>query len=333
MHSSAKWSAEDIEMPKISESEMKSERLNIFNEKFTELLETHMRLQCAQDPTKVKRSENNVVTDPAYLAPHIKVGPGVIRPTVVTVGDPFRCDVVVKYCDKSEEIQWNREYRLFNATYEGSDISIISHGIGGPGSAICFEELVKLGAKTIIRLGTCGAMQPHIKTGDLIVASGACREDGYTDFVAPKGFPAVGDNELTLELFNQAIGMNHKVHIGPILTSGLFYEGSSVPSSLKVNADAGALMVEMEVAALFIVGSMRGIRTAAIATADGNVFNQGDYDPHGTIVAEGKKKMFKVGLNTAKKAAQEDNRTSEPEIFESSNQKKYLELFKSKKFI
>ena len=59
-------------------------------------------------------------------------------------------------------------------------------------------------------------------------------------------------------------------------------------------------MVEMEVAALFIVGSMRGIRTAAIATADGNVFNNGDYDPHGTVVAEGKKNMLKVGLNVAK---------------------------------
>jgi len=65
-----------------------------------------------------------------------------------------------------------------------------------------------------------------------------------------------------------------------------------MPSSLKVNADTGALMVEMEVAALFIIGTMRGVRTAAIATADGNVFNQGDYDPHGKIVAEGKKKML-----------------------------------------
>lgn len=79
-----------------------------------------------------------------------------------------------------------------------------------------------------------------------------------------------------------------------------------MPSTLKTNADTGALMVEMEVAALFIIGSMRGIRTAALATADGNVFNQGDYDPHGKIVAEGKIKMLKCGLNVAKKAAIED---------------------------
>lgn len=61
---------------------------------------------------------------------------------------------------------------------------------------------MKLGAKTIIRLGTCGGMQSHIKTGDLIVASGACREDGFTQYVAPEGFPAVGDNELTIALYN-----------------------------------------------------------------------------------------------------------------------------------
>ena len=110
------------------------------------------------------------------------------------MGDPFRVEVVAKMCQKYEEIQWNREYRLYNVTFEDADMSIVSHGIGGPGAAICFEELIKLGAKTIIRLGTCGGLQPHIKTGDLIVASGACREDGFTDFVAPKGFPAVGDN-------------------------------------------------------------------------------------------------------------------------------------------
>lgn len=233
-------------------------------------------------------------------------------------------------CEKYEQVQWNREYRLYNVTFEDQDLSIVSHGIGGPGAAICFEELVMLGAKTIIRLGTSGALQPYIKTGDLIVASGACREDGYTEFVAPKGFPAVGDNELTLGLYNQAKAMNTTVHLGVALTSGMFYQGSSIPSSLRVNADTGAIMVEMEVAALFIVGAMRGIRTAAIATADGNVFNEGDYDPHGTIVAEAKEKMLKCGLNIAKKAAIEDNQSEEVQIFDSQIQLKYLDLFKSK---
>ena len=67
--------------------------------------------------------------------------------------------------------------------------------------------------------------------------------------------------------------MNCTVHLGVALTSGLFYAGNVIPSTLRANADAGELMVEMEIAALFVIGSMRGIRTAAIATADGNLFN------------------------------------------------------------
>lgn len=177
---------------------MRSHRLAQFNEKIKEVF----KKEFTQDLTDKEKSEKFVVTDPTYVAPHIKVGPGVIRPTVITVGDPFRCEAVAKQCQTYEEVQWNREYRLFNATYQNADLSIVSHGIGGPGAAICFEELSKLGAKTIIRLGTCGAMQGHIKTGDLIVAKAAQREDGYSSWVSPEGFPAVGDNELTMALYN-----------------------------------------------------------------------------------------------------------------------------------
>ena len=61
-------------------------------------------------------------------------------------------------CEKSEEIVWNREYRVYNVRFEGAEMTVASHGIGGPGAAICFEELIQLGAKTIIRLGTCGSL-------------------------------------------------------------------------------------------------------------------------------------------------------------------------------
>ena len=74
------------------------------------------------------------------------------------VGDPFRCEDLAKLCEEYKEIKWNREYRTINATYQGADLTITSHGIGGTGAAICFEELIKVGATTIIRLGTCGAM-------------------------------------------------------------------------------------------------------------------------------------------------------------------------------
>ena len=187
-----------------------------------------------------------------------------------------------------------------------------------------------LGAKTIIRLGTCGSMQPYIKTGDLIVATGACREDGYTNYVAPKPFPAVCDNQLALDLYNQAKAMGTTVYMGVALTSGMFYPVNSMPSTLKVNADTGALFVEMELAALFVIGSLRGIRTAGIAVDDGNVFVENAYDPHGNTVSDGKVKMIKAGLIVAKKAAIEDNQKEKVHFFNEQKDAEYLQIFKSK---
>lgn len=101
--------------------------------------------------------------------------------------------------------------------------------------------------------------------------------------------------------------MGFKAHIGVTLTNGSFYTGPAVASSLQVNADAGALSVEMENATLFCIGTVRGIRTGAIATIDGSPFNwdKGDYDPDGKLVSDGKRKMMMIGLKVAKKIAVE----------------------------
>jgi len=183
-----KWEFDDL-MPESSDKEMRSFRLHQFNEKFHDLIDRRKK----PNGTYFNYVKENVILDPTYLAPHLKVGPGVVRPVVLAVGDPFRCEVLAKLCDSFEEVSWNREYRMYNIEYDGASLTIVSHGIGGPGAAICFEELIKCGATTIIRLGTCGAMQSHIKTGDLIVATAACREDGYSSLIAPSGFPAVAD--------------------------------------------------------------------------------------------------------------------------------------------
>ena len=248
----------------------------------------------------------NITKETDYVAPHLKVGLGVIRPVVLTVGDPFRCDVVAKLCDEATEVEWNREYRLFNVTFEGTELTVVSHGIGGPGAAICFEELIKLGATTIIRLGTCGSLKPkEIKTGDLVVSVGACREDGHSSFIVPSGFPAVADPRLTLALYDTAKSLGYKIFKGVTLTSGVFYPGPALASSLQVNADAGALSVEMENATLFCIGSLRGIRTAAVGVIDGSPFlwDKGEYDPHGEKVKMGKERMILTGLKVAKKVA------------------------------
>ena len=127
------------------------------------------------------KAGNTVTIDPKYKANHLMVTPDQIRPVVLAVGDPGRCDTVVKLCQKAVEVKWNREYRLFNVTYDGTEITLVSHGIGGPGAAICFEELIHLGAKVIIRCGTCGTLQPDdMKPGDLMISTACASEDGHS---------------------------------------------------------------------------------------------------------------------------------------------------------
>lgn len=104
-----------------------------------------------------------------------------------------------------------------------------------------------------------------------------------------------------------AKSLGYRVHMGISLTSGVFYPGPAVASTLQVNADAGCLSVEMENATLFAVGAVRGIRTGAIGTIDGSPFlwEEGDYDPHGETVKKGKERMILTGLKVAKKVALE----------------------------
>jgi len=273
------------------------------------------------------------------MAPHLAVGHGVVRPVVLCCGDPFRSKIIAEMCDTHEQVAHNREYRMYNVSYEGADMTIVSHGIGGPGAAICFEELIKLGATTIIRLGTCGSLKPtEIKQGMLVVSTSACREDGHSSWMVPSGFPAVADPRVSLALYDQAKSLGYNVQMGITLTSGNFYPGPAMPSTLQVNADAGALTVEMENATLFCVGSVRGIRTGAIATVDGSPFNweDGDYDPHGKTVAEGKIRMIKTGLKVGRQIVAEDKaaaltKASPNKIFENDDlTKNYIEIFKSK---
>jgi len=100
---------------------------------------------------------------------------------VLAVGDPGRCDKVAGLCEKAVEVKYNREYRLVNMTFEGTEITVVSHGIGGPGAGICFEELIHLGAKVIIRCGTCGSLKPKaMKPGDIMISNACAREDGHS---------------------------------------------------------------------------------------------------------------------------------------------------------
>jgi len=94
---------------------------------------------------------------------------------------------------------------LLNLTFEGVQLTVVSHGCGGTGAAICFEELIHLGCKAIIRCGSCGSLDPKIvKLGDLMISSSSCSEDGHSTLMVPNGYPAAADPYISIQLHKEA---------------------------------------------------------------------------------------------------------------------------------
>ncbi|MBF0546141.1 MAG: nucleoside phosphorylase [Candidatus Riflebacteria bacterium] len=231
------------------------------------------------------------------MQPHLKLSEGSISPFVLTCGDPARAEAIAKLCNNFKELAYNREYRTFSGEYGGKKITITSHGVGSAGAAICFEELIKLGAKAIIRVGTCGTLNEKLNQGDHIIADAAAREDGITSLLVPNGFPAIADSRVTDALEMACKKVFAPFRRGIVVTSDLFYPGV-LPPSLADYSKSGVLGAEMECSALFVISSLRGIKAGAILTVDGNPlkWQEGNYDPHGEAVSKGKERMLKIAL-------------------------------------
>lgn len=241
---------------------------------------------------------------PEKLLPHTKLAAGSVTPTVLVCGDPARVRRVVSYLEEPEKIAEWREYVTYRGMYHGRCLTVCSHGVGAPGAAIAFEELIEAGAERIIRIGSCGSLQPHIRPGDLVVASAAVQNTGYGREVVPEGFPAVADLEATLALQDTAVALGYKPQTGIVLTRDAFFTGvnpTAAPNHMQMAA-AHVLAVEMECAALFLVGTLRQIPTAAILAVDGYVESEPDmmetFDPHRNVVQQGVERAIQTALES-----------------------------------
>ena len=164
-------------------------------------------------------------------------------------------------------------------TLDGKKVSVTSTGIGGPSAAIAIEELVRCGADTFIRVGTCGGMQEDVLSGDIVIASGAIRMDGTGREYAPIEYPAVSDFEVTSALGQAAEELNMRFHIGVTQSKDSFY-GQHSPETMPVSYELenkwnawlrmGCLASEMESATLFIVGSFHRVRVGSVCMVMAN---------------------------------------------------------------
>ena len=147
---------------------------------------------------------------------HIGLKEGDVGEYVILPGDPKRCAKIAAYFDDARLVADRREYTTYTGYLNGVKVSVTSTGIGGPSAAIALEELVKVGAKKFIRVGTCGGMDIDVKSGDLVIATGAIRMEGTSKEYAPIEFPAVADYDIVTSLINAAKKLNQNYHVGVV---------------------------------------------------------------------------------------------------------------------
>lgn len=204
---------------------------------------------------------------------HLQIRPGDIGEYVILTGDPKRCSKIAAQLEQASLIADSREYVTYTGQLCGQKVSVVSTGIGGPSAAIAMEELVRCGAHTFIRVGTCGGMQLEVQGGDLIVATGAVRMEGTSKEYAPIEFPAVADFSIVSALIQAAGELDYAYHTGIVQCKDSFY-GQHEPETKPVSYELvpkwkawvqlGCKGSEMESAALFVTASYLHVRCGTV---------------------------------------------------------------------
>ncbi len=188
-------------------------------------------------------------------------------------GDPQRVEIIAGFLDNARPLTVHREYTSYEGYLDGEKVLVISTGMGGPSAAIAVEELAMIGVDTVIRIGTCGGMQLEINSGDVVLPTGAIRQEGTTKEYVYTEYPAVPDFDVITALNEAAAKVGVKAHKGVVQSKDSYY-GQHDPMSMPMGRDlkehydawikAGALASEMECASVFIVSQIRRIRAGAV---------------------------------------------------------------------
>jgi len=218
---------------------------------------------------------------------HIHLNPGDIGDYVLLPGDPARSDRVAKYLEDARLVANNREHRTFTGYYKGVKVSVTSTGMARPSAA---EELINIGAKCLIRIGSSAALQEGIKIGDLMISTASMKNEGTSRFYVPDCFPAVPDFDLTRVLIDTAKDMKDEIsgslYYGINASDDAFY--GETEEWIGKLSKLGCLNVEMESSALYTVCHRRKVRGAMISAVSGNIVT-GDviYETENTGLAAG----------------------------------------------
>jgi DeoD family purine-nucleoside phosphorylase len=205
---------------------------------------------------------------------HVRADPGDYADACLLPGDPLRAKYIAEtYLADAVERNAERGLLGYTGTYEGSPVSVQATGMGCPSAAIVMEELVQLGVKRFLRVGTCGGLQHDLQLGDLIVAVSAVPADGTArHYVGDEPHTPTADWELVHAAVHAAKELDQPLRVGAIASSDTFYDPD--PGRHERWSARGVLAVEMEAAVLFTIGALRRVQAGCLLTVSDIVIGE-----------------------------------------------------------
>jgi purine-nucleoside phosphorylase len=217
---------------------------------------------------------------------HLRAEPGDYAPLVLLPGDPGRARRIAERFDggfdAARQVNDHRGLLGWTGTYQGHPVSVQTTGMGTPSFSIVAEELLRLGARQLVRVGTCGGVAPGLRTGDLVIALSACPVDGATrTYLHGDPYAPTADFALTHTLYHAAQKAGLQARVGPVASVDVFYNTDADYASKW--RERGVLAFEMEASALFLLAARAGAQAACLLTVSDVVSD--DAAPEETYLA------------------------------------------------
>ncbi len=236
---------------------------------------------------------------------HLKCEKGDVAEYVMLVGNPQRAQKVSELLEDVKLVNDNRLLYVFTGTYKGERLTVATTGMGAPSTAIVLEELVNLGGKVFIRVGSAGGIAPNLNVGDVVIATGSVRDDGTSPAYLRPTFPAVPDFDVLKTMVSVGKELKDNIAYGVVISEDPFY----IPykdDEMKLFAKSGVKAIEMESGCVFIVSQYRGVKAGAVFGLDGNVYLN-KIKPEGTenTYKKGEEVAIKVGLESLYRLSKE----------------------------
>jgi len=229
---------------------------------------------------------------------HLKCEKGDVSEYVMLVGNPQRAERIVTMLENAKLVNENRYLYVFTGYFKGERLTIATTGMGAPSTAIVLEELVNLGGKYFIRVGSAGGISPRLNVGDVVIATGSVRDDGTTPYYLKQTFPAVPDFEVLKTIMETGKEIKPDIDYGVVISEDPFY----IPYSdheMELFVKANVKAIEMESGCVFIVSQYRGVKAGALFALDGNVtLKQMKAPGHDDLYKKGEDSAIAIGMES-----------------------------------